>query len=105
MFVNDPKLYSILVDYDPVEPSAAIEEAKQELIEKNFEAEFFVSATEADREAQEVREMLLRRPSIVIDAQPKDTIALPCTGQSQVQSSARIPSAPNRPAKKTPFRD
>ena len=105
VFVNDPKLYSILVDYDPVEPSAAIEEAKQELIEKNFEAEFFVSATEADREAQEVREMLLRRPSIVIDAQPKDTIALPCTGQSQVQSSARIPSAPNRPAKKTPFRD
>ena len=60
MFTGDPDVHTIKVDYLSSHESPQLREAIDSLIEKNFESEFFISATEADREAEIYRQQLLK---------------------------------------------
>lgn len=103
IFANDPALYSIRVDHKPLASSAAIEDAKEALIEKNFQEDFFVSAAEADREADDVRRHLLQSPPIVIQSLPQPT-QLPAAGEGDQSQSSAVESAESLDDE-SPFRD
>lgn len=65
-FVNDDRLYHMLIDHDPVAETPRSNERMQELIQRNFEQDFFISATEADRLAELDRQRLLGPDRIVL---------------------------------------
>ena len=60
MFAGDPDVHTVKVDYLPLFESSELRERVDALIEKNFESEFFISASEADREADLYRQQLLQ---------------------------------------------
>ncbi len=60
MFAGDPNVHTVKVDYLPLHESPELREAVDTLIEKNFESDFFISAAEADREADLYRQQLLQ---------------------------------------------
>ena len=68
-FKDDPKLYDIHIDRHPVPATAATERAVEELIQRNFESEFFLSAREIERQAERMRQALLQPPQIVLEAE------------------------------------
>ena len=45
MFVGDPNIHTVKVDYLPLHESPELRERVDALIEKNFESEFFISAS------------------------------------------------------------
>ncbi len=59
MFAGDPNVHTVKVDYLPLYESPELREAVDALIEKNFESDYFISASEADREAELYRQQLL----------------------------------------------
>ncbi|MCA9078425.1 MAG: TraM recognition domain-containing protein [Planctomycetaceae bacterium] len=65
-FADDDWLYQILVDYAPVHANPRTDARMQELIERNFEQDLFISASEADRLGEEDRRRLLAVPKIEI---------------------------------------
>ena len=65
-FYNDRALHRVLVDEDPIPDSTQLREAVQELIQKNFESDLFVSAARLDEEAEEIRLSLFQSPTIFL---------------------------------------
>ena len=63
-FADDDQLYEIMVDYAPVTANPRTDARMQDLIERNFEQDMFISASEADRLAFEDRRRLLAPPRI-----------------------------------------
>jgi hypothetical protein len=78
-FYNDRQLHHILVDEDPIPDSPSLRDAVQELIQRNFESDVFVSAARIDQEAEEIRLSLFQPPLIVIptDSRTLETNSLP----------------------------
>lgn len=67
-FKDDPTLYDIDVTRHPVPEGPANEEAVTELLQKNFESEFFVSAAIVEQQGEKLREEILRAPVIPIES-------------------------------------
>lgn len=83
-FYNDSVLHRVLIDEDPIPDSMRLRAAVDELIQKNFESDLFVSAAQADREAEEIRLSLFQPPKLIL---PPDRQADP-NGNSQLPPSA-----------------
>lgn len=66
---NDPTIRSVLVDYVPVEPDAALQARVSELLARNFESDFFITKAEADHEREECRRWLLTTPAVRLSDQ------------------------------------
>ena len=72
--VNDPRIRNVKVDYLPFELTAELQRRIDELLEQNYESDFFITQAEADRERDECRQWLLTSPTVrlpdqtVIDA-------------------------------------
>ncbi|MEZ5941119.1 MAG: type IV secretory system conjugative DNA transfer family protein [Planctomycetaceae bacterium] len=58
-FVDDDRLYRLLIDHRPVQMTSALEAAYQELLQRNYEQEFFISKERADQLAEQERLKLL----------------------------------------------
>tara|TARA_R110002111_G_scaffold164386_3_gene230571 strand:+ start:23724 stop:25484 length:1761 start_codon:yes stop_codon:yes gene_type:complete len=69
MFAGDPDVHFVNVDYLPLYDSPQLREAVETLIEKNFESDFFISASEADREIERYRQQLLQGAPIQLSDQ------------------------------------
>ncbi len=67
----NPMPIQVIVDEDPIPDSERLQAAVQELIAKNFESDFFVSAASIDQEAEQIRLSLFQAPKIVIPSVPK----------------------------------
>ncbi len=65
-FYDDPNLHRVLIDEDPIPDSPRLRAAVQELIQKNFESDLFVSAAQLDMEAEQIRLSLFQSPVIVL---------------------------------------
>lgn len=65
---DDPNLHHVLIDEDPIPDSLRLRDAVQELIQRNFESDVFVSAAQLDHEAEEIRLSLLQPPRIILSA-------------------------------------
>lgn len=83
-FVNDPRLYHLLVNYEPVRETPRIDAAVKELLQRNFEQDCFISAARADQLADVERRALLSPPAIVIPAQNDQS---PAVIEADVQPS------------------
>ncbi len=68
-FYDDAELHHILVDEDPIPDSPKLRAAVQDLIQKNFESDLFVSAARMDEEAEQIRLSLFHSPPIVLPAE------------------------------------
>ena len=66
-FKDDPNVYDLALTYRPVNDTPEIRQKVEELIQRNFESDFFVPASQIESEAEELRLNLLRRPPIVLD--------------------------------------
>ena len=75
-FYNDPKLYDVAIDEDPIPDSRRLQEAMEELIQKNFESDVFVSAARLDIEAEEIRLSLFQSSPIIVPG-PAGQLRLP----------------------------
>lgn len=62
-FVNDPKVYHVAVDRPAIPDSRRLQDALAALTERNLNSGLFVPASEIDREAEELRQRLLRPPN------------------------------------------
>lgn len=81
-FYDDPRLHHVLVDEDPIPDSPRLREAVQELVQRNFESDVFVSSAQLDQEAEQIRLSLLQSPPIVFPAEssladPSNPLLLP----------------------------
>lgn len=65
-FVDDDHLYKIHVDYHPVRVTARLRDRVEELLQRNFEQDCFISREEADRREELVRQQLLTAPRIIL---------------------------------------
>ena len=63
---NDPEIHFAKIDHLPIHDSLELRDRIEELIVKNFESEFFISAAEADRELELYRHQLLQESPIVL---------------------------------------
>ena len=63
-FVDDPTLYHLKVDHHPIRRTSALERRLQELLQRNFEQDLFISRAEADRLEELHRRELLTPPKI-----------------------------------------
>jgi len=61
---NEDTIRKIQVDYLPIEEPPELRAAVEELKERNFSSEFFISASQADREAEQQRQLLLSGQSL-----------------------------------------
>jgi hypothetical protein len=73
-FLDDPKLYHLGIEFDPVDETPELATAVEELLQRNFEQDFFISREEADRLAEQERLRLLTPPAIEL---PPQIIDLP----------------------------
>ncbi len=90
MFAGDPNVHTVKVDYLPLYESPELREAVDSLIEKNFESEYFISASEADREAELYRQQLLQGKPILLPS--KDyTISPDGTAKEPDDKSNELP--------------
>ncbi len=69
-FLHNPMPIRLIVDEDPIPDSESLQAAVQELIAKNFESDFFVSAASIDNEAEQIRLSLFETPKIIVQTQP-----------------------------------
>lgn len=67
-FVDDPHLYRMLIDHNPVRETLRAEVRYRELLQQNYEQDFFISRQEADRLAEQARLQLLETPQIVLSS-------------------------------------
>ncbi|MCC7420554.1 MAG: hypothetical protein IT428_09745, partial [Planctomycetaceae bacterium] len=72
MFAGDPDVHSIDVEEIPIEETSELTGHVQELLDRNYESGFFLTAEEVDRELEECRRTLLTSPQIVIPARLAD---------------------------------
>lgn len=63
-FVDHDHLYKIHVDHKPIRITQRLEARLKELLQRNYEQEFFISREEADRLAEQDRIELLQPPRI-----------------------------------------
>lgn len=63
-FVNDDRLKRVLINYQPVADTPRARQRLMELLQANFEQDFFISTTEADRQYEAARERLLQ-PEVI----------------------------------------
>ena len=63
-FVDDSHLYRILIDHRPTIVTPRLEARFQELLQRNFEQDIFISAERADQLAEQHRRALLTQPPI-----------------------------------------
>jgi len=89
MFAGDPDVHTIKVDHWPLHESPQLREAVDALIEKNFESDFFISATEADREAELYRQQLLQGSPILLTSK-NDTISSAQTVDGVAEKSDKL---------------
>ena len=66
-FVDDDRLYNIRVKYEPVAETARAQARVDELVQRNYEQDFFISSAEADRQGELARLKLLEQPKIIIN--------------------------------------
>ena len=95
-FVNDDRLHRILIDYAPVRETPRAERRLQELLQANFEQEFFVSTAAADQAYEAARIRLLQPEKIQI-TQP--------SGEEPEISDAVQPSTSTDPFRKATRRE
>lgn len=85
-FYNDSVLHRVLIDEDPIPDSTRLRAAVDELIQKNFQSDLFVSAAQADREAEEIRLSLFQPPKLILppdrQADPNGTTQLPPSAET-----------------------
>lgn len=65
---NCDDVQKIKVDYFPIDETPDLDTRVNELVAKNFESEFFISAAEADRHAEECRQSLFSPEPIKIQS-------------------------------------
>ena len=65
-FYDDSVLHRVLIDEDPIPDSTRLRAAVDELIQKNFESDLFVSAARADEEAEEIRLSLFQPQKLIL---------------------------------------
>jgi len=75
MFANNPGVHAIEVEQIPVEESPELNARVQELLARNYESDFFLSAAAADRELEQCRQLLFQSPTIVIPGRLADARA------------------------------
>lgn len=63
-FVEDAQLRKIQVGYLPLENSSVVRDAVEQLKEQNYQQDCFLTATEADRRLEELRQQLLQGPVV-----------------------------------------
>jgi len=68
MFAGDVDVHTVKVDYLPQDESPQLREAVDALIEKNFESDYFISASEAEQETEIYRQQLLQGKPIILPA-------------------------------------
>jgi hypothetical protein len=95
---NDDHLYKLKVDYRKLRDSRDVQARIDDLKQRNYEQDLFISSAEADRLREEARQQLLARPRISLPG--------PITFQSADQNeSGEIPPVDTRPASMPdPFR-
>ena len=81
-FYNDADLHSVLVNEDPIPDSPKLRAAKEELLQKNFESDLFVSAARMDAEAEQIRLSLFQPSTIYLPA--SDSRAADATGGAKL---------------------
>ncbi len=91
-FYNDPKLYDVAIDEDPIPDSHRLQDAMDELIQKNFESDVFVSAARLDAEAEEIRLSLFQSSPIIV---PGSTRHLRLPSQPSFNNNAADHSDPS----------
>jgi hypothetical protein len=73
---NDPELYRVLVNYLPQYDDPQLDRAVEEFVARNYEEGPFITAEEADRELEQIRQKLLTGPKIIV---PSITNSVPQT--------------------------
>ena len=71
-FVDDERLYHLNIHYDPVRQTPSQQQRLQELLQRNFEQDIFISADAADRLAEQDRRRLLGSDRIILPAETAD---------------------------------
>lgn len=77
----------VVVNEDPIPDSTRLRAAVDELIQKNFEDSPFVSAAQIDREAAEIRLLLLQPPLLVIPAVKPTAVDAPPLNEGDAPSA------------------
>lgn len=93
-FVDDDRVYRMLVDHNPVRETKRAKERLVELLQRNYEQEFFISSQEADRLTEEARLELLQLPRIVL---PNNQSTLPSS--DVVHDAAPVDDPFRRPSR------
>jgi hypothetical protein len=68
---DDDQLYDVRVEYQPTGETAKVRDKIEALIERNFQADLFRSMASVEKEAEQIRESLLRDPPITINLPPR----------------------------------
>jgi hypothetical protein len=74
---NSDRVRKIKVDHVPFPQTPKLLEAIARLKERNFASDFFISAAEADREAEQCRLQLFEQPPIRLESSPENKKADP----------------------------
>ena len=91
-FYDDPQLHRVLVDEDPIPDSTRLRAAVDELIQKNFESDLFVSATRIDQEAEEIRLSLFQPQKLILP--PGILPRLNTNPQPTIDGTPQLPPPP-----------
>lgn len=65
-FVDDDTLYRMLIEHNPIRETRRADERLRELLQRNYEQDFFISSAEADRLTNMARLQLLEPERIVL---------------------------------------
>ena len=63
-FRDDERLYDISVDHHPIAETSKLREHVEELKQRNFESDLFLSKARVEQESEKLRELLLCEPPI-----------------------------------------
>ncbi len=85
MFANNPGVHQIAIEHLPIYDTRDMKARVEDLLAKNYESEFFLTADAADREIAECRRLLLQSPPIVV------TTTVPGSQGQQPKSSTDVP--------------
>lgn len=67
MFPNSDDIREVRIDHQPIDEDTALRKRIEELLQRNYESGFFISAQQADNEVDECRRQLLAAPPLRID--------------------------------------
>lgn len=65
-FRDDERLYDLVIGHHPIPDTPRLLESVEELVQRNFASDVFVSKTYVETEGERIRESLLRQPPITI---------------------------------------